>query len=61
MSTFEIIILAIIYIFCYSYLCASLIYEENTILKTIMLFIFIIIAPLAIIDIAIGLYIKLNK
>lgn len=61
MSTFEIIILIIIYIFCYSYLCASLTYEKNIILKILMLFVFIIGAPSAIIDIALNLYTKLNK
>lgn len=61
MSIFEIIILVIIYIFCYAYLCASTFNEKNIIFIIIMLLLYIIIAPIAIINIAINLYVKLNK
>lgn len=61
MSAFEIIILAIIYIFCYSYLCASTIDEKDNRLIILLLLTFIVTAPIAIINIAMNLYIKLNK
>ena len=51
MTTFEIIILAIIYLFCYGYILSMFIKEENTwlrILLTIVSFALALYAPLLI-------------